>query len=233
MGKKQQGDEEHKGVDNTVILFTALNLILLTLFIYLNSISIKDDKKERAALGSLTGAFGILPGGISPTKGDTPLPYDAPLLTLDDVSDDQMLGRLKEFLEDRGVTKGIVLNANLNELIISLAGDVVFDAGSPRLKPEVLPVLDMIGNLVIRKGYHVRIEGHSDSSLKDAGKSKWELSANRAVSVLRYLSDNYFVDPDSVSAVGYGPYRPLVPNNSAANRRKNRRVEMILMMEHG
>ena len=61
--------------------------------------------------------------------------------------------------------------------------------------------------------------------------SNWELSIARAVSVVKYFADAGNINPQRLSAVGYGETRPLVPNNSPANRTKNRRVEIVLATE--
>jgi chemotaxis protein MotB len=61
--------------------------------------------------------------------------------------------------------------------------------------------------------------------------SNWDLSTARAVSVLKYLIDVGGINPQRLSAVGYGESRPMAPNDSAANRAKNRRVEIVLVME--
>ncbi len=61
--------------------------------------------------------------------------------------------------------------------------------------------------------------------------SNWELSTARAVSVLRYLSEVEGVDPKRLSAVGYGEYRPMVPNNSVENRSINRRVNILIIFD--
>ena len=52
------------------MLFTSLNIILLAFFIMLNALAVVDEKREIIVLGSLIGTFGILPKGLSPTKGE-------------------------------------------------------------------------------------------------------------------------------------------------------------------
>ena len=57
--------------------------------------------------------------------------------------------------------------------------------------------------------------------------TNWELSAARAASVVRML-DNGGVDPQRLAAVGYGEYRPVADNTTAAGRRANRRVVLLV-----
>jgi chemotaxis protein MotB len=61
--------------------------------------------------------------------------------------------------------------------------------------------------------------------------SNWELSIARAVSVVKYFAAAGKIYPQRLSAIGYSETRPLVPNNSSANRSKNRRVEIVLATE--
>jgi chemotaxis protein MotB len=63
-------------------------------------------------------------------------------------------------------------------------------------------------------------------------KDNWELSAARALSVLRYLVDDKGVGPERVSAIGYGEYRPVSENDSAAGRKLNRRVEIVILPKY-
>ena len=77
----------------------------------------------------------------------------------------------------------------------------------------------------------VAIEGHTDNEpIKYSGwKSNWELSSARALAVLHYLTDECKVAPGRLSANGYGEYRPVAPNNSLENMKKNRRVEIVIL----
>ncbi|MBP9015846.1 MAG: OmpA family protein, partial [Candidatus Atribacteria bacterium] len=55
------------------------------------------------------------------------------------------------------------------------------------------------------------------------------LSAARAIAVLRYLMEEKGLPPERLIAVGYGQYRPLVPNVDEEHRQRNRRVEIVIL----
>ena len=78
---------------------------------------------------------------------------------------------------------------------------------------------------------NVAIEGHTDTDpIKYSGwKSNWELSAARALAVLHYFIDDGSVAPERLSIGGYGQYRSVAPNDTVQNKRKNRRVEIIIL----
>ena len=111
--------------------------------------------------------------------------------------------------------------------------DLLFSAGRDELKPEGIPVLREISVSLKEFGGKVLVEGHTDDLPVSTGRfpSNWELSTARAVTVARYFVEKAEVDPEIVSAVGYGDSKPKVSNDTPENRGKNRRVEIILVPE--
>ena len=102
-------------------------------------------------------------------------------------------------------------------------GTIRFSRGSAVLEKSSFPTLDKLAGLRrVCKKIHIEIGGHTDSSGSASGNQR--LSEERAKSVMGYLVEGG-MPPDSLTAVGYGESRPLVPNSSAANRARNRRIE--------
>lgn len=118
---------------------------------------------------------------------------------------------------------------------IAIQTNVLFEGGSVSLRPSIRKELETIADIL--KNYpdrEIRIEGHTDdlplsSELKRKYESNWELSAIRAVNVLKFLVYGQGIDKDRIAAVAYGQFRPRVPNTSTENRVKNRRVEVVLL----
>jgi chemotaxis protein MotB len=77
------------------------------------------------------------------------------------------------------------------------------------------------------------VEGHTDSKqLLDNGsvlEDNWDLSVKRATTVVRILQDTYGLDPKRMTAAGRGEYAPLVGNDNAENRAKNRRTRIVIL----
>jgi chemotaxis protein MotB len=73
------------------------------------------------------------------------------------------------------------------------------------------------------------VEGHTDDvPIKSAAfPSNWELSAARAIAVVRFLQDQG-VDPAKLAAAGYGEYQPIAGNDTPEGRAQNRRIEITL-----
>ena len=106
-----------------------------------------------------------------------------------------------------------------------------FDLGKANLKPEAVEILRKVAPTLRSLPNPLRVEGHTDDLPIRTSQfpSNWELSVHRATNVVRYLVEEEGFDPKKLSAAGYSEYRPLVPNNSDANRQINRRVDIIIM----
>lgn len=104
-----------------------------------------------------------------------------------------------------------------------------FESGYADLTPKMTTLLDRIAPLLrklVRKGHPLIIEGHTDDIpiKNDYFWGNWELSTARSTMVVEYLIDRKGFSPGCMGAVGYGEHRPIAPNDSVANRRRNRRV---------
>ncbi len=110
-------------------------------------------------------------------------------------------------------------------LIVNL-GDVLFDTGRYTLKPNAQIALAKVATiLTIYPNLKVQVEGYTDSVGGDAYNQK--LSENRANAVHDFLIQNG-VPAANVTSVGYGKADPVAPNDTAAGRAKNRRVNLVV-----
>lgn len=116
-------------------------------------------------------------------------------------------------------------------VIVTLGERILFDLGKAQLKDRAKPTLNTIAGIIQRyPNRRVVVEGHADTQPIQTTQypSNWHLSAARAVSVIKYLVAQSNMDPERFTAAGYGEYHPIAPNNTAANRQLNRRVEIVL-----
>lgn len=118
------------------------------------------------------------------------------------------------------------LRAALPPVNFRVPSRVVFDAGSAKIRPEARPYLLRLASLVNRIGRRTEIGGHTDST-GPAGYNM-DLSKRRAREVRGFLVGQGKVPPGLLSAAGYGDTRPLVPNDDALGRQRNRRVELSI-----
>lgn len=147
------------------------------------------------------------------------------------------LNQTKRLLEDRLSQeikdKQVKLQMMDKGLVITFLADVLFDSGKAVIKSETYTALDKVARVLKENvpNLNVGIEGHTDNEpIKYSGwKSNWELSTARALSVLHYLVDDEGINPERVSAIGYGEYHPVASNSSDEGRHLNRRVEIVII----
>ncbi|MBW2639804.1 MAG: OmpA family protein [Deltaproteobacteria bacterium] len=207
--KKKKIDDD--GADIGMVMTVSLFLILLTFFILLNSIAVIDEHRSRMAIGSLIGAFGGLPGGLSPLEtGKSIMPPSAPM-----VKDELSLERLLSYM---------------NKETTTWPSDIRVEKVGSEFKPSILPVLDKLCGIINKENYPVEIVGHTDD-IQAGGKgfkSNWELSALMAIQLVKYFVSKGSVSPKRLNPYGCGEFRPTSPNNTRQSRFQNRRVEIIL-----
>lgn len=106
-----------------------------------------------------------------------------------------------------------------------------FPSGQAMLKGGFLPVLRKLQQALEDVEGQVVVAGHTDNLpiSTERFRSNWELSAGRAVTVVHELLAGSALEPERFMVEGHGDAHPLVPNDSAANRALNRRVEMTII----
>ena len=116
------------------------------------------------------------------------------------------------------------------KMTVRLAEKVLFPSGSATLNREGKGTLGKVADAFKDlKDRIVRVEGHTDDvPIRSAAfPSNWELSAARAIAVVRFLQ-SAGVDPSRLAAAGYGEFQPIAPNDTADGRAQNRRIEISL-----
>ena len=134
---------------------------------------------------------------------------------------------------DESEGEAFSLRWNQHRLIFVLGERVTFPIGQAKLLESFQATLQRISALIAsKKGYSVVVSGHTDNTpIKTVQfPSNWELSATRAISVAKSLTENG-VDPARVSIQGNAEYRPLYKNSTPSNKQANRRVEITLIKE--
>ena len=242
MARKKKKKEEPES-DPFVVMMTSLSMILLAFFIVMCSLSVVDSKRVKKALGSLIGSFGPMPGGTMAEKGKgapSGVPVfgqvgavvkPSPLNAEQSEKTEASLAGMETLLVEKGLGKKMEVSVTKEGIKVAFTGDILFKSGKAKIEPDMYPVLNELGKVIQETGRPVRIEGHTDNVPIHTIKypSNWELSVARAVNVLRYLVKKGYTSPDMISAVGYGPYRPVAPNDTPRHRARNRRIDVIFL----
>ncbi|MDD5456596.1 MAG: flagellar motor protein MotB [Candidatus Margulisbacteria bacterium] len=233
MAKKKE-PEKAPNHERWLLTYADLITLLLTFFIVLYALSMVDSKKFSALAESLRLTLGrgtprvadmsgglIMPGIGMPTERD-----------VDQKEMESTMHDVASFIKDNEMGQDIQANFNKDgNMEIRLSDGILFGPGQANLKPESLPALRKIGEILADLSFNYVIEGHTDNLPIVHGlyASNWELSAARALAVEKFLVDYGKVKPYKVSIAGFGEYKPLVPNTSPENRAKNRRVAIIVV----
>lgn len=136
---------------------------------------------------------------------------------------------LRRFLQTRPETH-VQLESDHDRLAVRLSASHFFDANQAAIRPEMIPVLDVIGAEMGALGMPIRIEGHTDDSnlVSKRYRDNWDLSSSRAAAVASFLQHAHGIDGKMLSAAGFGSTRPISDTNTAAGREANRRVELAV-----
>jgi chemotaxis protein MotB len=122
-----------------------------------------------------------------------------------------------------------------DRLTVNLVEKVLFDSGRAEVKPAGKTVLKKVGAILKEvTDKQIRIEGSTDNvpigeRLRARFPTNWELSTQRATTVLRFLEEDAGVNGAHLAAVGYGPHRPIASNDTPEGRAENRRIEIVLV----
>lgn len=129
------------------------------------------------------------------------------------------------------ISSGQVTPRNLELVKIGIAiviPGVNFETAKSTIRPESYPILDEAAKILIENpGIRVEVQGHTDSQGSDAYNLR--LSQARAEAVRNYLIEKHRVDPDRLTARGYGERRPIADNATEEGRAENRRVEFKIL----
>ena len=238
MRRRLQEEEEQEGAPGWMVSYADLTQLLLTFFILLFALSSVDAHKFRQAVISLQGALGVLPAGTGVIDVHD-LPPAPPSLRPDEYGDAEIASMEKvkdvfqEYLYGRSLTGSVHLELTERGLVVSFMDKVLFDVGNAELRQEAREVLSEVAVILRDMPNDIRIEGHTcDLPIRTSKfPSNWELSTSRACAVLRYFIEETRLAPERFSAMGYGEYRPKVPNTDEFSRSLNRRVDVVILKD--
>ena len=126
----------------------------------------------------------------------------------------------------------ININVEKGVVMISIADNLLFKSGSFEVNAKAKNVLAKVAKVINSKpDFECMVEGHTDNvPYKSAVLlDNWDLSVKRSTAIVRVLHNDLGVNPKQLIPAGRSSYVPLVANNSAANKAKNRRTRIIIM----
>lgn len=131
----------------------------------------------------------------------------------------ELLRQFNLILETRDTARGLIVNMS----------DVLFDTGKSTLRPGAREKLAKVSGVILgHPGLRLEVEGHTDSVGGDEYNQR--LSEQRAAAVRDYLVHEN-LPAASITVKGFGKTQPVVSNDTAAGRQRNRRVELVVSGE--
>lgn len=224
MARRRREDEPKQGA-TWLATYGDMVTLLLCFFVLLYSFSSLDMAKFRQVAISLQSALrGVLVGGVA--LG----PHDVLEDEREQEQLDEAFSEIDRYLQESGLKGAVVVQYEERGLVIRFLDTVLFDLARADLKSEALGILDKISEVLHKVPNQVAVEGHTDNLPIHTSEfpSNWWLSTARANRVVEYFISRCGLSPARLSVVGYGEYRPLVPNTSETNRAQNRRVEILI-----
>ena len=125
----------------------------------------------------------------------------------------------------------IEVNVEKGVVFISIADKLLFKSGSYNVTDRAKEVLGKVAKVINSKpNFEAMVESHTDNVpySKPPLLDNWDLSVKRATSVVRVLEE-LEVNPQQLIAAGRSYYVPLVENDTAENKAKNRRTRIIVL----
>lgn len=128
--------------------------------------------------------------------------------------------------------KGLTIYTKNGQVYVSMENSLLFASGSYAVAKRGQEALTNIaGVLAENEDINILVEGHTDNDPYNGSgviKDNWDLSVMRATAVVKILTQAASLSQDRITAAGRGEFLPLAPNDSAENKAKNRRTEIIL-----
>jgi chemotaxis protein MotB len=236
MAKRRKRQEESGG--SWLTTYGDMVTLLLTFFVLLFSFSTIDVVKFKKLILSFQGAIGALPGGQTLQQsseifgGATGIDAgDAQRQTQEIL---EVTRKIQTLISEEGLEKDVSVQVSERGVTISLADQLLFLRGSSDLLPGGKRVLAKLGEILKLVSVPLAVEGHTDSLPLRGGpyKDNWGLSSIRASTVASYLHEGAELSPYRLKAVGYGQYKPLVPNDTEEHMSLNRRVDLVLLSKY-
>lgn len=240
---RRRRHEEHENHERWLVSYADFITLLFAFFVVMYSISSVNEGKYKVLSDTMEGAFNQPQRSMEPIQIGEEIPRglsnsdaagmagtdaaNAQAAATDALADitsamEQAFGELISAgdLEVRG--NELWIEIELNSSLLFPSGDALpLDAG--------FDLIEKIASILAPYQNPIHVEGFTDNIPIGSRlyPTNWELSAARAASVVRMLGIGG-VDPQQMAAVGYGEFRPVADNTTAAGRRANRRVVLLI-----
>jgi chemotaxis protein MotB len=221
-GRAKKEDPPPPGLPAWLATFSDMVTLLLTFFILLMGMANFDDTaKVDAVMESISNAFGV--GGFDEALLGTAVGENLTDSIRVEEAVHPIVARLRQAMAQHVSDELARVSAQPNEVRLRLDDRVFFRPGSTTLHPSAYGLIGDLAALAKDFDTELVVEGHSDAT--GDSQSNWELSALRAVAVVRAL-ETRGVEGSKLVATAYGATRPA--STFAEDDSWNRRIEFVI-----
>jgi len=154
---------------------------------------------------------------------------EASSLVSRDKDQEELVGKLRKQLDN----KRVEVEQLGQQIVIRINDNALFPEGSAFLQPKLVPLVEQISTILQDIPGAITVTGHTDDLIVETAdglfRSNWELSALRAVAIVEVMLKNDQLAAQRITAQGRADTSPLIKNNSAVSRAKNRRIEISIL----
>lgn len=249
---KGGGEEGGGGMERWLLSYADFITLLMVFFIVMYAMSKVDINKYSAMANSLsvvlTGQTALLdaPGPSLAQGVSTPPRPEGQANSANQTQLEEVKKQIEEFIkaqeaENSSKAGGETSSTKLSDyisimeqergLVISFKDTLLFPSSSDVLTAQATQIIKQVGLALSNIPNYIRVEGHTDNLPISTARfpSNWELSVLRATNVVHVLHEQSGIGPDRLSVIGYGEYRPLVPNEDIKSQAMNRRVDIVIL----
>lgn len=194
--------------------------------------SLRDENDQKLEMNELTAMSNVNKQKMRETLTKVDPAALAEAQTLEDSINLAVSYNLEQEISD-GASEDIEITVDETVVMINVSDNLLFRSGSARVSREAYPLLQKLADVINSEpSMEVMVEGHTDDKKVVENSyliDNWDLSVRRAAAIVRLLQDRFDVAPEKLIAAGRSSYHPLVENNSADNRAKNRRTRIVIL----
>jgi len=139
---------------------------------------------------------------------------------------------LKSALSKGIQDEDIIVNVEKTVVYVEINDKLLFKSGSSVISTKANGILGKVAAVIAsRPEMEVMVEGYTDDRPINTARTKdnWDLSTQRATSVIRVLQNDFSIDPKRLIAAGRSEYLPLASNDTTEGRSRNRRTRIVIL----
>ena len=261
MARKKSGHAEHENHERWLVSYADFITLLFAFFVVMFASSqtdkakakqVSDSVKEAIEEGGIKATVKEVLGGTVDEKGKGNAQFRGPggvnkMKNPPKVEEEEepkpKPGKLAELLpslkylnkelEDAIKAGKIDVHLEPRGLVVSLRQAAFFPSGEDAIAPETYSTIQKISEVIGKLPNPVRLEGHTDSIPIHTARfdSNWELSAKRAIAMMKLLTGNFGLPKERFAIAGYADTAPVDTNDTAEGRAHNRRVDIVILTE--